>query len=90
MWLTIVRIQDGKRRILWPEYLLFVGTCFATTIGSAELFWRLFSGGFSPLVGLLAAFVARGGIDQELRNYAVERRIEVSRDAYALFLFHPR
>jgi hypothetical protein len=58
MRLTIVRIENGKRRVLWPEFLLFVIASYAAFIGSAEIFWKLFSGGFSSLIGLLALFVA--------------------------------
>jgi hypothetical protein len=58
MRLTLVRIRDGKRRILWPLFTLFVLATYGGVIGAAEVFWKLFSGGVSPLVGLFAMFLA--------------------------------
>lgn len=46
-----IRIQDGKRRVIWPALAVFVLTVHAIVIGSAEVFWYLFTGGFSPLIG---------------------------------------
>lgn len=58
MRLTFVRIENGKRRMIWPMFLLYVATCFTTVIGASELFWKMFSGGYSPLIGLFAFYLA--------------------------------
>jgi len=50
--------QDHKRRVHWTALLGFVLLAYAGVIGAAELFWRLFTGGFSPLVGGFALVAA--------------------------------
>jgi hypothetical protein len=53
-----IRVQEGKKRFTWAALALFVPTAYLVVIGAAELFWYLFTGGFSPLIGLYALFAA--------------------------------
>lgn len=50
--------RDNKRKVHWTALLAFVLLAYAGVIGAAELFWRLLTGGFSPLVGGFALVAA--------------------------------
>ena len=51
-------VNEGTRRIHWPTTLGFVVFVYAGAIASAEVFWKLFTGGYSTLIGLYALFTA--------------------------------
>ncbi len=50
--------NEGTRRVHWPATTGLVLFAYAGTIAAAEVFWRLFTGGYSTLVGLYAFFTA--------------------------------
>jgi hypothetical protein len=58
MWYHYIAIKNGKKRIIWSALFVFVATAFSVVIGSAEAFWYLLTGGFSPLIGLYALVIA--------------------------------
>ena len=53
-----ISVKNGKKRIIWSLLLVFVATALAIVIGAAEVFWYLFTGGFSTLIGGYALVVA--------------------------------
>ncbi len=55
--LFFTRDEDG-RHAHWWAILSFIVLDYAGTIGLCEWFWKLFTGGLSPLVGLYALFLA--------------------------------
>ncbi len=58
MRLHYIEVKDGNRKIHWPILAFFVVAAYAVVIGSAEVFWYFFTGGFSTLVGLYALVAA--------------------------------
>jgi hypothetical protein len=55
--LFFTRDDDG-RHAHWWAIVGFLALDYACTIGLCEEFWKLFTGGFSPLVALYAFFLA--------------------------------
>ena len=55
--LFFTRDQNG-RHTHWGAILGFIVLDYAGTIGLCEVFWKLFAGGYSPLIGLYAFFLA--------------------------------
>jgi hypothetical protein len=53
-----IDVRDGKKRVRWPALIVFVLGIYVIEVGAAEVFWHLFTGGFSPLIGGYAAVVA--------------------------------
>ena len=53
-----ISVTDGSRRIHWPTITAVVISVYASMIVSAEVFWKLFTGGYSTLIGLYAFFTA--------------------------------
>ena len=53
-----ITFSDGTRRVQWPVMMGFVIATYLGTIAAAETFWKLFTGGYSPLMGLFALFTA--------------------------------
>jgi len=53
-----VSINNGTKRVNWSTLLGFVIALYVAVIGAAELFWRLFAGGYSALIALYALFTA--------------------------------
>ena len=48
----------GERCVNWQAVSLFVVLTYLGTVSGAEVFWRLFSGEYSQLMGLFAFVVA--------------------------------
>ncbi len=53
-----ITFSDGTRRVQWPAMIGFVIVTYLGTIAAAEIFWKLFTGGYSPLMALFALFTA--------------------------------
>ena len=53
-----ITFSDGTRRVQWPVMMGFVIATYLGTIAAAETFWKLFTGGYSTLIGLYALFTA--------------------------------
>lgn len=53
-----VKFDEGTRRVNWLTTSWFVLVIYAVTIAAAEVFWKLFTGGYSTLIGLYALFTA--------------------------------
>ena len=56
--LFFVNVNDGPRRVNWSTTIGFVVVLYAAVIGAAEVFWKMFAGGYSTLIGLYALFTA--------------------------------
>ena len=50
--------RNGKRRVVWPALVAFVVVAPLAMIGSAEVFWKMFTGHYSELVGGFALVAA--------------------------------
>ena len=53
-----ITFTDGTRQVQWPAMIGFVVVTYFGMITAAEIFWKLFTGGFSPLMALFALFTA--------------------------------
>lgn len=58
MRFTFIDARDGKRRVDWTALAVFSAITYTVVFAAAEVFWFLFTGGFSRLIGTFALFVA--------------------------------
>lgn len=53
-----VVVENGKKRVIWSLLMVFLLMVHGVEIGLAEVFWKLFAGDYSWLVGGYALVLA--------------------------------
>jgi hypothetical protein len=58
MRFTFIDARNSRRRVDWAALAVFSAIAYTVVFAAAEMFWFLFTGGFSRLIGTFALFVA--------------------------------